>query len=313
MADKKADAEHPYGHARYEYLSGMIVAFMIMVIGIEVLKSSFSKILNPEDVKYSIVAIAVLIISILVKIWLSCFNNSIGKKIKSNTLIATAQDSRNDVISTSAVLMGIIISHLTKLNFDGWIGLAVSVFILYSGALLIKDTIDPILGKTPDPELVELIHNKVMSYPQVIGIHDLIVHDYGPCRQFASVHVEMAAESDPIESHDIIDNIERDLMDNDNIFMVVHYDPIVTNDERVTAMNEKVKSVLGEINEDLHFHDLRLVPGISHNNVIFDCVRPHKFSMSDEELKAEIIRRINIDYPDYYCVITVETSFSDGK
>ena len=187
------------------------------------------------------------------------------------------------------------------------------MFILYSGVILIKDTIDPLLGKTPDSELVKHICDKIMEYPNVLGIHDLMIHDYGPCRQFASVHVEMPAEVDPLESHDIIDNIERNFMEQDNILMVAHYDPVATNDERVNIIKQKVHEVLREINGDLHFHDLRLVPGITHCNIIFDCVRPHKFPMTDEQLKAEIIHRINEDYPDYYCVITVETSFSDGK
>ena len=212
MADKPADAEHPYGHGRYEYLSGLMVAVMIMVIGVELLKGSVEKILHPAPVTLSGATLAVLVLSILAKLWLSAFNRSIGRRIDSKTLMATADDSRNDVISTSAVLAATLIGHFTGLMIDGYMGALVALFILVSGFGLIKETIDPLLGSVPEKGQMERVREKLMSYPGVLGTHDLIVHDYGPGRQFASVHLEMDAGVDPLVSHDLIDNIERDFI-----------------------------------------------------------------------------------------------------
>ncbi len=309
LADKKADAEHPYGHARYEYLAGLCVCVMILVIGVELLGTGIDKVLHPEAVETTAVTVAVLILSILMKLWMCVFNTKLGNKIRSNTLLATAQDSRNDVIATSAVLVTSLVSKYTGVDTDGWVGIAVAVFILYSGIVLIKDTIDPILGKSPDPELVGMIQKKILAYPGVISMHDLMVHDYGPCRQFASVHVEMPAEDDVLLSHEIIDNIERDFLREDNIFMVVHYDPVVTNDERVTEMKAKVAEVVRTVDEALTIHDFRIVPGVNQGNMIFDCVVPHKFYMTKKELKKELCERIKEVYPEFFCVITIEESF----
>lgn len=212
LGARPADDEHPYGHARFEYLAGLAVAVMVLVIGVELLKSSVDKILHPAAVTFSWVAMAVLAASIAVKLWMSLFNRTLGKRINSGSLIATAADSRNDVLTTSAVLVASLISHFANVELDGWMGAAVALFILYSGVGLIKDTIDPLLGLAPDPELVQHIHDKIMSYPGVLGTHDLMVHDYGPGRQFASVHVELAAEDDVMASHELIDDIERDFL-----------------------------------------------------------------------------------------------------
>ena len=310
MAEKPADEDHPYGHARYEYLSGLTVAVMIILIGFELFKTSFDKVIHPSTVDFSIVLVIVLAVSILIKLWMALFNKSLGKKINSSALEATAADSRNDVISTSAVLVAAVISHFFKINLDGYMGIAVAVFILYSGIGLVKDTLDPLLGKAPEPELVDYIQKKILSYDGVLGTHDLMIHDYGPGRKFASVHVEMAAEGDVLKSHDVIDNIERDFLSKDNLNIIVHYDPIVTKDDIVNDFRSWLMEQVKSIDPHLSIHDLRIVPGNSHTNLVFDCVMPHCINMSPSELKAEIRRLVNIKYPNYYCVITIDSSYA---
>ncbi len=310
MAEKPADEDHPYGHARYEYLSGLTVAVMIILIGFELFKTSFDKVLHPSTVDFSIALVIVLAVSILIKLWMAFFNKSLGKKINSSALEATAADSRNDVISTSAVLVAAVISHFFKINLDGYMGIAVAVFILYSGIGLVKDTLDPLLGKAPEPELVDYIQKKILSYDGVLGTHDLMIHDYGPGRKFASVHVEMAAEGDVLKSHDVIDNIERDFLSKDNLNIIVHYDPIVTKDDIVNDFRSWLMEQVKSIDPHLSIHDLRIVPGNSHTNLVFDCVMPHCINMSPSELKAEIRRLVNIKYPNYYCIITIDSSYA---
>lgn len=310
LGARPADDEHPYGHARFEYLSGLAVAVMVLVIGVELGKTSLGKILQPTPVSFSWVTVAVLAASILVKLWMALFNKKVGRIIDSKALIATAADSRNDVLATGAVLAAALISHFARVELDGWMGLAVALFILYSGVGLVKSTIDPLLGLAPDPELVAYIHEKVMSYPGVLGIHDLMVHDYGPGRQFASVHVEMAAEGDVMKSHDQIDNIERDFLKNDQLHVVIHFDPIVTSDETVGEMRVWMSEAVKTIDPALTIHDLRMVPGPTHTNLIFDCVAPAKFHMSELEIKQAIKHMVRQKDPAYVCVITVENSFA---
>ena len=310
LGARPADDEHPYGHARFEYLAGLAVAVMVLVIGVELLKSSVEKILHPAPVTFSWVAMAVLAVSIAVKLWMSVFNRTVGKRINSGSLIATAADSRNDVLTTSAVLIASLISHFAKVELDGWMGAAVALFILYSGVGLVKDTIDPLLGLAPDPELVQHIHDKIMSYPGVLGTHDLMVHDYGPGRQFASVHVELAAEDDVMASHELIDDIERDFLKNDRLPVVIHFDPIVTSDAQVGDMRHWLAEAVRTIDPSLSIHDLRMVPGVNHTNIIFDCVAPPGFAMSSARLKEAIAQLVSEKDPNYRCVITVETSFA---
>ncbi|MBR2408848.1 MAG: cation transporter [Lachnospiraceae bacterium] len=311
MASRPADKEHPYGHARYEYLAGLTVCVLILVIGVELLKESFGKILNPTPVVFSPVTLVVLLLAIGMKLWLAFFNRSIGKKIASQTLLATAADSRNDVIATGTVIVATVLSHVTKLELDGYMGLGVALFILYSGINLVKETLDPILGKAADEELVKEIERRIMGYPGVLGTHDLMIHDYGPGRQFGSVHVEVAAEEDVLESHDIIDNIERDFLEQLNLHLIVHMDPIVTKDESVTNMRHWLAQEVKKVHPELTVHDLRLVPGTTHTNVIFDCVIPRGLSQSDEEIKENIGRLVQQTYPNYYCVITVDHSYTE--
>lgn len=309
MADRPADQEHPYGHGRYEYLSGLMVAVMILVIGVELFKSSLEKILSPSPVLFSWVTVGVLAVSIAVKLWMAAFNRRIGRKIDSKTLIATADDSRNDVISTAAVLAATLIAHYTGVTLDGYMGLAVAVFILISGFSLVKDTIDPMLGVMPSSEQVHAIREKIMSYPGVLGTHDLMVHDYGPGRQFASVHVEMSAEQSPLISHDVIDTIERDFLAQEKLHLVVHYDPVVTGDPRVPALREMIARIAASIHPDMTIHDLRIVPGTTRVNVVFDCVVPYDFSMSQRAIRERISREVAAKYPGYCCVITLEHSY----
>jgi len=310
LGSRPADEEHPYGHARFEYLSGLAVAVMVLVIGLELGKTSLGKILAPTPVTFSWVTVGVLAASILVKLWMALFNRKVGGRIHSGALIATAADSRNDVLTTGAVLTAALISHFARVELDGWMGLAVALFILYSGVGLVKSTIDPLLGLAPDPELVKYIHERVMSYPNVLGTHDLMVHDYGPGRQFASVHVEMAAEGDVMASHDVIDNIERDFLENDGLHVVIHFDPIVTSDERVGDMRRWLSEAVKEIDGALTIHDLRMVPGPTHTNLIFDCVVPAGFAMSELDVKQAIKHLVRQKDPRYFCVITVECGYA---
>ncbi len=311
MASRPADKEHPYGHARYEYLAGLMVCVLIMVIGVELLKESFGKILHPVQVEFSWVTIAVLLLAIEVKLWLAVFNRTLGKKIHSQTLLATATDSRNDVIATGTVVAATVLSHVTKLTLDGYLGLGVALFILYSGVNLLKETMDPILGKAADEELVKEIEKRIISYPGVLGTHDLMIHDYGPGRQFGSVHVEVAAEEDVLKSHDMVDNIERDFLRELNIHLIVHMDPIITKDESVRNLRHWLAKEVKKVQEELTIHDLRVVPGETHTNVIFDCVVPHGLAQSDEEVKGAIDRLVKETYPNYYCVITVDHSYTE--
>ena len=310
LAARPADDEHPYGHARFEYLAGLAVAVMVLLIGLELGKTSIQRILHPAPVSFSAPAAAVLAASILVKLWMAAFNRRVGRMIGSAALEATAADSRNDVLSTGAVLAAGIVSHYTRLSLDGWMGLAVAAFILVSGAGLVRDTIDPLLGEAPDPALVAHIHDRAMSYPGGLGVHDLMVHDYGPGRRFASLHVEMAAEGDVMASHDLIDNIERDFYRDDKLNVVIHFDPIVTSDAAVGDLRRWMAAQVKEIDPRITVHDLRTVPGPTHTNVIFDCVAPLDLGMSELELKKAIKGRVHAQRPELFCVITVEHSFA---
>lgn len=309
MASKPADDEHPYGHGRYEYLSGLLVAVLIMVIGVELFKSGFSKIMNPAPVEFSWIFVGILVGSIILKLWMMFFNRKIGIKIDSQTLIATAVDSRNDVITTSAVLIASLISYFFNVDLDGWMGLAVAVFILVSSFGLIRDTLNPILGKAPDEKTIKEIQTRIMSYPGVLGVHDLMIHDYGPGRQFASIHVEMAAEDDVIVSHDVIDNIEHDISEVDGLQLIVHFDPISTSGSTANNLSFWLAEEVKIIHDELTIHDLRIVPDTTHTNLFFDCVKPNKLSMTDYEIKATISVLVKKAYPEYRCMITVDRSY----
>lgn len=312
MAGRPADREHPYGHGRYEYLAGMVVAVLVLVIGVELVRSSVEKLVDPSPTEFSPAVAIVLVASMLVKAWMMLFNRTLGRRIGSVTLEATAMDSRNDVITTGAVLAAAVVSALTGVDLDGWAGLAVGCFILWSGFGLMRETIDPLLGRTPSDELVRHIHDTIMGYPGVLGTHDLMVHDYGPGRQFASAHVEMAAEASPLDSHDTLDNIEREFLERDGMHVVLHYDPIVTDDPQVCDLRNWIAQQVKVIDPELTIHDLRCVPGPTHTNVIFDCVRPHGLAMSDDELRGTISGLVKSRHPGYDCIITVDRSYVSG-
>ena len=309
LAERPADEDHPFGHARYEYLSGLAVSALILIIGVELGKSSLDKILHPASVDFGWVTAAVLMGSILVKLWMSLFNSALGKKIHSATLAATAADSRNDVITTSAVLLAALIEHFTAFRADGWMGLAVSCFILYSGVGLAKDTISPLLGENADPELREKIVDNIRACPKVLGFHDLMVHDYGPGQRFASIHVEMDRREDPMECHEIIDDLERECLKSHGVHLVIHYDPVVTNDPELDRMHVRVEQLLHTYDIRLGVHDFRMVPGKGHVNLIFDVVLPTDLRGQEADITAALEKALNQGSGvTYYPVITFDQS-----
>lgn len=313
LASKPADPEHPYGHGRFEYLSGLVVAVLVLMIGVELVKSSIDKVLNPSPVEFSLALVVVLAGSMAVKLWMAHLNRVLGERIKSETLLATAQDSKNDVIATGAVLACAIIAYVAGIDLDAWVGLAVGLYIGWSGIELIRDTVNPLLGQAPDPELVAHIRSKIMSYPGVLGTHDLMVHDYGPGRQFASAHVEMAAETDPMESHDTLDNIEQAFKDDDGLIVTLHYDPIVTNDPHVVDMRNKIDAMAKSLDSEASIHDLRCVPGPTHTNVIFDCLHPVACALSPSEFKRKLGDMVVEEYPDAVPKITVDEDYVSAE
>ena len=306
LAERPADEEHPYGHARIEYISGLVVAALILLIGAELAKSSFSKILHPETVEFSLLTLGVLIGSILVKLWMALFCRKLGRRIDSTTLLATSADSRNDVISTAAVLVGCLAGYFFDVKLDGYIGMAVALFIIWSGCSIAKDTINPLLGERASEELVRNISDLILSHEKILGIHDLMVHDYGPGNCFASVHAEMDSAEDPLICHDIIDDIERDALRELQVHLVIHYDPIVTNDEELNAARALVEQEIKSIDESLSLHDFRMVRGPGHTNLIFDLVIPYSMEDRKAELKARIDERLQRQDRKYYTVITFD-------
>lgn len=288
LAEQPADEEHPYGHARFEYLSGLAVAALIIVIGFELAKTSVEKILNPTPVAVSVPLVLVLLLSIAVKLWMSRFNKELGTKIQSTTLLATAADSRNDVISTAAVLLAALVELATSWTVDGFMGLAVSVFILYSGWNLAKETISPLLGEAASPELQNRIVDYIKEQPKVLGYHDLMVHDYGPGQRFASLHVEMDYKEDPMLCHELIDDMERECLESHGIHLVIHYDPVVTDDPELNRLRTKVQEILLGIDARLLTHDFRMVPGEGHTNLIFDVALPVDLNGREHTIKQTL-------------------------
>ena len=292
LAQMPADEDHPYGHARYEYLSGLMVAVLILVIGVELVKSSVGKIIHPEAIDFSTVTMAILIGSVLVKLWMSLFFGTLGKKINSLTLQATSVDSRNDVVSTIAVLAGCLVGHFFHVNIDGYVGLLVAVFILYSGVNIVKETISPLLGEQADAELVGKIKELVYSHDAVLNVHDLLVHDYGPGRCFASIHAELSARLDPMEVHDIIDDIECKVLDQLNVHLVIHYDPVLPDDDEWVEMSNVMGEILSEVAPEVSMHCFRMVGGTKQKNLVFDLMVPYDSRKQNWELKQEIEQQL---------------------
>ncbi|MBO5889249.1 MAG: cation transporter [Clostridia bacterium] len=313
LANLPADEEHPYGHGRYEYVASLVVAFIIMFIGIELFRGSLDKILNPTNINFEIVTVLILVVSILIKLFMSVLSGFAGKKIKSDTLIAVSTDSRNDVMSTFAVLVSLIIFKIFNINIDGYVGIIVSIVILISGIKIIAETVGTLLGKAPDKEFVDKLRNKIMSYESVLGTHDLMVHDYGPGRRFASVHIEMPAEEDPIKSHEIIDTIEMDIYKEMNLHISIHYDPISTKDELLNEMKEYIALGVKKISEHATIHDLRIVRGIERNIAVFDLLLPYSVKISEKQIKEETAKLVKDKYSSFDINIKIDRDFASGK
>lgn len=309
LAGQEADKDHPFGHGRIEYLSGLAVAMLILLMAFELFKSSLDKILNPTPVDSNPLVLAILCASIAVKLYMSFYNRSIGKKINSPAMLATAADSLSDCVSTGAVLVATLIGQFTGLMIDGWVGLLVALFIFWSGINAAKDTIDPLLGVPPTEEFVGQIYDLVMSYDSIVGIHDLIVHDYGPGRCMISLHAEVPADKNLMELHDEIDNAERELSRQLNCHAVIHMDPLEINDSVTSRTREAVIDLVHRIDPALSIHDFRMVSGPTHTNVIFDAMVPHKFHLSDSEVAAAIQSAVRAMDGNYFAVVTVERSY----
>lgn len=310
MAGQKPDTEHPFGHGRIEYLAGLLVSLLILLMGVELVKSSVAKILHPEATDCTPLVAAILIASILVKLYMYLYNRSTGRKIDSAAMMATATDSFSDMLSTSVVLIATLIGKFTGLQIDGWCGLLVGIFILYAGLCAAKDTISPLLGQPPQKEFVERIETIVQSYPQVLGIHDLIVHDYGPGRVMISLHAEVPASGDMLHLHDTIDNIERELHRELHCDAVIHMDPVMNDDEETQALKKQVTSCLHELDETLNLHDFRIVKGPTHTNIIFDILVPFKFPLSDAEISRFMEEKIHGISASYYAVINIDNDYT---
>ena len=307
LAEKPADEHHPYGHARYEYLSGLAVAGMILIIGFELGKSSVEKILNPAPVEFSVPVAVVLIGSIAIKLWMCLFNGKLGKYIGSTPLQATAADSRNDAISTTAVLMATLIELFTSWQIDGFMGLAVAAFILYGGIHLARETISPLLGENASSGLRELIISVLDDHPEVLGYHDLMVHDYGPGQRFATMHVEMDQQADPLECHELIDNLERECYKLHRVHLVLHYDPVVTDDPEQDRLHAVVKELLRQEDPRITIHDFRMVRGKGHTNLIFDAALPAERMKDKKDIKHRLDEALNATAETtYYTVITFD-------
>lgn len=306
IAGQKPDPDHPFGHGRIEYVSGLLVSVIILLMGVELLKSSVSKILHPEELAFSPVILTILVVSILVKCYMFFYNKTLGKKLDSAAMSATAADSLNDALSTAVVLAATLTAHFTGLAIDGWCGILVGLFICYSGCHAAKDTISPLLGQAPDRDFVQQINDIVMSHPTILGVHDLIVHNYGPGRTLISLHAEVPADGDILELHDLIDTIEHELKNTLHCHAVIHMDPVCVGDKETARLKELVKGYLAEIDTAITMHDFRIVTGPTHTNLIFDVVVPYGFSMTDEELTEVIDSRVRLDNPSYYTVIDVD-------
>lgn len=305
LAQRPADKEHPYGHARYEYLSGLVVSTLILVIGLELGKSSFEKVLHPQPILATPVVWGVLTVSLCLKLWMSHFFRTLGARIRSVTLTAASADSRNDVIATAGVLLGYIVSSLFGVNVDGIVGLGIAAFILWSGIGIARDTISPLLGAR-DPELVKKLSALVLSHEKVLGIHDLLVHDYGPGQCFASVHAELSAEEDPLACHDILDDIEQDAWEQLNVHLVIHYDPVLTNDAEWNQMRTLTEQWVRQVNPRLSIHDFRMVRSTRQTKLVFDLAIPYDMALSAREVQTFIAEQLQKEGRDYQTVIHLD-------
>ena len=309
LASKHPDTDHPYGHGRIEYISGLIISFLILLVALQSLKESVMKILQPEIVQFSYIGIAVLIFSLLVKFLMAKMNKTIGERIHSTSLKAASQDSYNDMITTFAAMIGMLVSHFASWNIDGWIGLFVSFIVLKAGYDVFKDTVGPLLGQAPDKELVEGIANLVMSYQGILGIHDFMLHDYGPGRSFVTLHAEIDCHDDLLEIHDVIDLVEREILSRFNVHATIHMDPVDSTNEMINELKEKVIQIIEKINPVYTIHDFRLVSGPTHTNILFDVVLPPEDETNVIELKAKIDREVKRLDKNFFTVVEVDRAY----
>ena len=309
LAGKKPDADHPFGHGRMEYVSGLAVAGLILLMGAELAKSSIEKILRPESVSFSWLAAAILLVSIGVKVYMYLYNKSVGKKIRSAAMAATAADSLSDTAATAAVLLAMLVGHWSGVQLDGWTGLLVALFILWSAVQAARDTVSPLLGQSPDPLLVKEIEELVMAHDAVVGVHDLVVHDYGPGRRIISLHAEVPADGQVLALHDVIDNIEAELSRKLHCEAVIHMDPVVVGDPQVDALHEKVAALVRTIDPRITIHDFRIVPGATHTNLIFDAVIPFDERLTRPQAAAQICQLVQGLDGRYRAVVKIENSY----
>lgn len=309
LASLPEDKEHPYGHARYEYITGMVVSILIVLVGFELGQSSIDKVMNPAPLDFSWTIVLVLALAIAIKIWQALFNIKIGNKINSLALIATGADSRNDVISTGVVLVSVLFGEFTGIAIDGYMGCLVALFIIWSGISLVKETISPLLGEAPDDELVSEIRRLALAPDAILGVHDLVVHNYGPGKVFASIHIEVDADGDLMESHDLADDIEKEAAEKLNIMLTCHLDPIRLNDPLVNQMMSLTAETVGETEGITNAHDLRVVPGVTHTNIIFDVVMEPGCKYSEEELHAIFEAKIKAVNEKYCVVINFDKNY----
>lgn len=310
MANKPADTSHPFGHGRIEYISGLIVAFIVLIFGVELMKSSVERIINPTEIIYSTWAIVVLVLSIAGKLWLGLFNRKLGKAINSTAMTAVFTDCLSDSGATLVTIVSMLLARFAGLNIDGILGAIVAVIIIIAGINIIKDTLSPLLGEAPDKELVENLAETVLSFDKVVGIHDLIIHNYGSVKTFGSVHIEVPADEDVLVTHEIMDNIELEIKKKFGIELVAHCDPIETNNKSVSEKKAMLIEIIRTINEKLTIHDFRMVSGPTHTNLIFDVVVPYDVKMSEEETITKISERVKEHSPQCNCVITVDRDYS---
>ena len=312
LAGQKPDLEHPFGHGRIEYLSGLAVSAAILIMAVELIQSSFSKILHPEAVNFQPLTAVILAASIGVKLYMAYYNRSTGNRIQSAAMRATATDSLSDALATSVVFIASIIGRFTSLNIDGWCGLIVGFFILYAGFSAAKDTLNPLLGQAPDPEFIQSIRQITLAHPEILSIHDLLVHDYGPGRKIISLHCEVPASGNILELHDAIDNIERELSEKLHCEAVIHMDPVQNEDPETIHLRKQVLEIIQSIDPVISMHDFRIVKGPTHSNLIFDVVIPMKFSMTPEGLTQAIDQAVKKINPDYYTVINVDRDYAEA-
>lgn len=309
LSAKKPDKDHPFGHGRYEYIAALIVAFLVIHTSIDLITDAVSKIKSPTGVDFTIPAVIVLVLSILGKLWLAYFNQKLGKKINSPAMTAVVKDSLGDIIATSAALAALVGSKFTSFNLDGWLGLIVAFFVLYAGYGILKDTISPLLGEPPEKEIVGELVKFITDREHVMGIHDLVLHNYGANSVFGSIHVEVPADADFVEMHDMSDLIELEVLHKFGIHLVVHLDPLVFDDERVNELHAVAVKAIKEIDDRLSLHDFRVVDGPTHTNMIFDTVVPYDFKMKSDELIKKIAANVREKHPDCFVVTNVENSY----